>query len=71
MIHERESTETIPVYKEIGKASWYGPEFQGQETASGETFDTNKMTAASPSLPLGTKVEVTKFREKQDCQGQN
>jgi rare lipoprotein A len=35
------------------------PEFQGQETASGETFDTNKMTAASPSLPLGTKVEVT------------
>ncbi|MDD5632051.1 MAG: septal ring lytic transglycosylase RlpA family protein [Methylococcales bacterium] len=63
MIHERESAETIPVYKETGKASWYGPGFQGQETASGETFDTNKMTAASPNLPLGTKVEVTNLEK--------
>lgn len=54
----KESTVTLPIYIEIGEASWYGPGFHGQETASGETFDTNKMTAAHPSLPLGTKVEV-------------
>jgi rare lipoprotein A len=58
MMHERESTETMPVHQETGKASWYGPGFQGQETASGEIFDKNKMTAAHPSLPLGSKVEV-------------
>jgi len=34
------------------------PRFQGQETASSEIFDTKKMTAAHPSLPLGTKAEV-------------
>lgn len=45
-------------YKEIGIASWYGPGFQGKETASGSTFDSNKMTAAHRTLPLGTKVEV-------------
>lgn len=54
----KESTVTLPIYIEIGEASWYGPGFHGQETASGETFDTKKMTAAHPSLPLGTKVEV-------------
>ena len=59
----RESTETMPVYKEIGEASWYGSGFQGQETANGETFDPNKMTAASPNLPLGTKVEVTNLEK--------
>ncbi len=61
VIHRQEaqkSTVTLPIYIEIGQASWYGPGFQGQETASGETFDTKKMTAAHPSLPLGTKVEV-------------
>jgi rare lipoprotein A (peptidoglycan hydrolase) len=63
LMGERERTVTKPVYKEIGEASWYGPGFHGQETASGETFDTNKMTAAHPSLPLGTKVEVTNLEK--------
>jgi len=54
----KESTVILPIYIEIGQASWYGPGFQGQETASGETFDAKKMTAAHPSLPLGSKVEV-------------
>ncbi|MDO9048353.1 MAG: septal ring lytic transglycosylase RlpA family protein [Methylobacter sp.] len=56
---EKESAATKPVHKEVGEASWYGPGFQGQETASGETFDQKKMTAAHPSLPMGTKAEVT------------
>lgn len=48
-----------PVHKEVGEASWYGPGFQGKETASGETFDQKEMTAAHPSLPMGTKAKVT------------
>ncbi len=45
--------------KEVGEASWYGPGFQGKQTANGETFNQNKMTAAHPSLPLDSKAEVT------------
>ena len=45
--------------KQVGEASWYGPGFQGRETASGETFDQKAMTAAHPSLPLGSKAQVT------------
>lgn len=46
-------------HKEFGEASWYGPGFHGKETASGDTFNQNNMSAAHPSLPLGTKAEVT------------
>jgi rare lipoprotein A len=46
-------------HKEVGKASWYGPGFDGRQTASGETFDQNDMTAAHPTLPMGTKAKVT------------
>jgi rare lipoprotein A len=47
---------------EIGVASWYGMERQGLHTSSGELFDTNKLTAAHPKLPFGTKVRVTNLR---------
>ncbi len=63
MMGGQESALTRPVYKEIGEASWYGPGFHGKETASGETFNTNKMTAAHPSLPMGTKVKVTNLEK--------
>ena len=43
----------------VGVASWYGDDFQGNPTASGERFDARAMTAAHPSLPLGTRVRVT------------
>ena len=56
---ETGSTTTKPVHKEVGEASWYGPGFQGKETASGETFDQKDMTAAHPTLPMGTKAKVT------------
>jgi rare lipoprotein A len=42
-----------------GMASWYGPGFQGHRTASGERFNTNGLTAAHRSLPLGCRVLVT------------
>jgi len=41
-----------------GRASWYGPGFHGRRTASGETFNTNELTAAHRTLPFGTKVRV-------------
>ncbi len=44
---------------ETGYASWYGGKFQGRQTASGEIFDTNQLTAAHKTLPFGTLVEVT------------
>lgn len=40
-------------------ASWYGPEFHGRPTSSGEVFDMNDMTAAHNTLPLGCYVLVT------------
>lgn len=40
-------------------ASWYGEEFQGRKTASGEIFDLNKLTAAHKTLPLGSLVKLT------------
>jgi len=56
---EKGSAATKPLHKEVGEASWYGPGFQGQETANGEIFDQKNMTAAHPSLPMGTKAKVT------------
>jgi rare lipoprotein A (peptidoglycan hydrolase) len=56
----KESAASTPSrHKEVGEASWYGPGFQGNETANGETFDQKKMTAAHPSLPMGTQATVT------------
>jgi peptidoglycan lytic transglycosylase len=43
----------------LGIASWYGPGFQGNPTASGETYNQYALTAAHPTLPLGTRVKVT------------
>ena len=44
---------------QTGKASWYGPGFDGRKTASGERFNRNAMTAAHKSLPLHSRVRVT------------
>jgi len=42
-----------------GVASWYGADFHGNRTASGERFDKDELTAAHRSLPLGSQVRVT------------
>ena len=47
---------------QIGVASWYGEAFDGNPTASGETYDMNGLTAASRTLPMGTKLKVTNLR---------
>lgn len=48
-----------PGYSQTGTASWYGPQFHGQRTASGETFDQTALTAAHPTLPIPSLVQVT------------
>ena len=42
-----------------GQASWYGPGFYGNRTASGEVLRPGTYTAAHRSLPFGTRVKVT------------
>ena len=46
-------------FRQEGVASWYGTEFDGKPTASGEIFDSTLYTAAHPSLPFGTILTVT------------
>jgi len=47
---------------EVGQASWYGEDFDGKPTASGEPYDMYELTAAHRTLPLGTWVKVTNLR---------
>lgn len=47
---------------QVGTASWYGKDFHGRETASGEPYDMFRFTAAHMTLPLGSWVRVTNLR---------
>ena len=51
-------------YDRVGMASWYGDLFHGRKTANGEVFDMDALTAAHPTLPLPTLVEVTNLANK-------
>lgn len=42
-----------------GLASWYGRDFHGRTTASGEPYDMAALTAAHQTLPFGSRVRVT------------
>lgn len=48
-----------PGYDEVGLASWYGDDFHGRRTASGEIYDMHALTAAHPTLPMPTYARVT------------
>lgn len=54
LAHKRKSA-----WIQQGVASWYGNHFQGKRTSSGEAFNTNAMTAAHLTLPIGTSLRVT------------
>ncbi|WP_231568191.1 septal ring lytic transglycosylase RlpA family protein [Novosphingobium malaysiense] len=65
-INDNDALSTAPIakspaYAAIGQgmASYYGNEFAGRPTASGETFDPSALTAAHRTLPFGTEVQVT------------
>lgn len=53
------ASNTVRRFSQTGVASWYGRQFHGRKTASGDTFDMNAMTAAHRSLPLNCYVRVT------------
>jgi rare lipoprotein A len=57
--HRPATTASVGPAIERGTASWYGPKFNGRPTASGERYDMRSLTAAHPTLPFGTLVQVT------------
>src|SRR5438552_4623087 len=59
-VHPGKAITTKPY--QIGTASWYGDYFQGKATASGEPYNMYDLTAAHPTLPLGSLVRVTNLR---------
>ena len=48
-----------PHYRAEGLASWYGEDFHGHQTANGEIFDMNSVSAAHATLPMPSYVRVT------------
>ena len=57
-LQKRSQAVKNPPYQ-VGTASWYGEYFEGKTTASGEDYEMYDLTAAHPTLPLGTYVRVT------------
>ena len=57
-----EDGETASGPSMVTRASWYGPDFHGLPTASGEPFDMNNLTAAHRTLPLGSRVLVRNLK---------
>ena len=49
-------------YDKVGLGSWYGLDFHGKQTANGEFYDMNALTAAHPTLPLPSYAWVTNLR---------
>jgi peptidoglycan lytic transglycosylase len=58
----QKTSKAAPKPYQIGNASWYGKQFHGKTTASGEDFDMFEFTAAHRTLPLGTFVKVTNLK---------
>jgi rare lipoprotein A len=56
------SSKAEPKPYQVGTASWYGKQFHGKTTASGEDFDMFEFTAAHRKLPLGSFVKVTNLK---------
>lgn len=48
-----------PYYDEVGISSWYGPNFHGKQTANGDIFNQEALTAAHRTLPMPSYVKVT------------
>jgi rare lipoprotein A len=58
--HTTEGPKPLAVWE--CTTSWYGEDFDGKQTANGETYDMNADTAAHPTLPLGSIVRVVNTR---------
>jgi rare lipoprotein A len=51
-------------FRQKGIASWYGPDFHGKRSSSGEVYNMHDMTAAHKTLPLGTLVRVRSLQNQ-------
>ncbi len=51
--------EELSAFRQVGEASWYGPDFHGKITASGERYNMLLLTAAHQTLPFNTLIRVT------------
>lgn len=56
--------EDDPNYRAEGLASWYGDDFHGRQTANGEVFDMDGLSAAHPTLPMPSYVRVTNLENR-------
>jgi rare lipoprotein A (peptidoglycan hydrolase) len=67
-VEQRELAERYAKHRALstlrGEASYYGKAFAGRKTASGETFEPRRFTAAHRSLPFGTVLRVTRLETK-------
>lgn len=50
------------IWTQVGMASWYGPPYHNRQSANGEIFDMNGMTAAHNTLPMNSIVRVTNLK---------
>jgi len=62
-IEKRETREV-----QQGIASWYGKDFHGKQTSSGEVYDMYQLTCAHQTLPLGTMVMVTNLENEKSVE---
>jgi peptidoglycan lytic transglycosylase len=53
-----------PAYDRVGTASWYGELFHGRRTANGEIYDMDRLSAASPTLPMPVYARVTNLENR-------
>lgn len=60
------TVEYIPEKGKRGIASWYGPEFHGRPTASGEIFNMYEYTCAHREYPFGTKLRVINLQNHKE-----
>lgn len=58
-VRQRIIQQPMPLERSHAVASWYGPQFHGRPTSSGEIFNMYAMTCAHKEYPFGTRVQVT------------
>jgi rare lipoprotein A len=69
---DREYVAThVPILSEVGLASWYTAPYKGRKAANGEVFDSNALTAAHRTLPMGSLIVVTNLKTGQSSAMRN
>lgn len=57
-----DTTQYKTIFLKNGRASWYGPEWNGMCTQCGDTFQSHLYTAASATIPIGTFLKLTNLK---------